>query len=249
VLEDATRFILILSCGSPIPIVYIGMGMALLWLNTYPAFAGMTLRVGHLFSHAVEGGVIKLNFSITIPDRLARFVIALTLLYRRARYGYAFRRIPLTQGKYAIVDPEDFERLNKHKWHAVKSANTFYVGRTIYAGKKHISIRMHRQILHPPDHLFVDHINHNGLDNRKANLRLATCAQNSYNRIYFRKSNSSKYTGVSWNKQEKKWAVVIGYNKKNKFIGYFKDEIQAAKAYDQAAKEYHGEFASLNFKE
>ena len=146
--------------------------------------------------------VIKLNFSITIPDRPARLFVALLLLYRRARYGYPFRRIPLTQGKYAIVDQDDFERLNKHKWCAVKSCNTFYAGRTIYVGKKNISIMMHRQILHPPGHLFVDHINHNGLDNRKANLRLATCAQNNYNTIHFRKSQSSKYTGVSWKKQK-----------------------------------------------
>jgi hypothetical protein len=175
--------------------------------------------------------------------------VALALLYRRACYGYAFRRIPLTQGKYAIVDPEDFERLNKHKWFAVKSVNTFYAGRTKRVGKKYIPIRMHRQILHPPDNLLVDHINHDGLDNRKANLRLATCAQNSYNRIHFRKRKSSKYTGVSWQKQRKKWIVLISYNCKQKFIGLFEDEIQAAKAYDKAAKKYHGEFASLNFKE
>ena len=124
----------------------------------------------------MEGG-IKLNFSITIPDRPAGFVIALTLLYRRARYGYAFRRIPLTQGKYAIVDPEDFERLNKYKWYAVKDSRTFYAYRNKRVGKKYISLGMHREILDPPGHLVVDHINHNGLDNRKANLRLATSAQ------------------------------------------------------------------------
>ena len=124
----------------------------------------------------MEGG-IKLNFSITIPDRPAGFVIALTMLYRRARYGYAFRRIPLTQGKYAIVDPEDFERLNKYKWYAVKDSRTFYSYRNKRVGKKYISLGMHREILDPPGHLVVDHINHNGLDNRKANLRLATSAQ------------------------------------------------------------------------
>ncbi|MGB2866426.1 MAG: HNH endonuclease [Sedimentisphaerales bacterium] len=173
--------------------------------------------------------------------------MALLLLYRRARYGYAFRRIPLTQGKCAIVDQDDFERLNKYKWYAVKSTNTFYARRTKRAGKKYVFIMMHRDVIHPPGHFLVDHINHNGLDNRKANLRLATCAQNSYNRIYFRKSKSSKYTGVSWQKQRKKWIVVIRYNCNNKFIGYFEDEIQAAKAYDKAAKKHHGEFASLNF--
>ncbi|MFC1794103.1 HNH endonuclease [Planctomycetota bacterium] len=173
--------------------------------------------------------------------------MALLLLYRRARYGYAFRRIPLTQGKYTIVDQDDFERLNKHKWYAVKSTNTFYARRTRRAGKKYVFIMMHRDVIHPPENLLVDHINRNGLDNRKSNLRLATCAQNSYNRTYFRKSKSSKYTGVSWNKLRKIWIVVIRYNCKNKFLGYFKDEIQAAKAYDKAAKKYHGEFASLNF--
>ena len=197
----------------------------------------------------MEGGGIKLNFSITIPDRLAGLFIALALVYRQSRYGYAFRRIPLTQGKYAIVDPEDFERLNKHKWFAVKSERTFYAGRTIAAGKKFISVRMHREILHTPGHLLVDHINHNGLDNRKANLRLATCAQNTYNRRRFRKDKSSKYTGLSWRKDRKKWTVIICCKRKNIIVGYFEDESQAAKAYDEAAKKYHGEFASLNFPE
>jgi hypothetical protein len=195
------------------------------------------------------GGGIKLNFSITIPDRPARLFVAMLLLYRRARYGYAFRRIPLTQGKYAIIDPEDFERLNKHKWYAANGGHTFYALRHKRIGKKYISLGMHRQILQPPGHLFVDHINHNGLDNRKANLRLATCAQNTYNRKQFRKDKTSKYNGVSWREWSKKWAVIICYKRKNIRIGYFKDEIQAAKAYDKAAKKYHGEFAMLNFKE
>ena len=195
------------------------------------------------------GGCITLNFSITIPDGLARLFIALALFYRRARYGYTFRRIPLTQGKYAIVDPEDFERLNKHKWYAARDTRTFYAHRKKRVGKKYVSIGMHREILNPPGHLMVDHINHNGLDNRKANLRLATCAQNSYNRRQVRKNKSSKYIGVSWKQWTKKWAVIICYKRKNKIVGYFKDEIQAAKAYDKAAKKYHGEFASLNFPE
>jgi hypothetical protein len=106
---------------------------------------------------------------------------------------------------------------------------------------------MHREILHAPSHLMVDHINHNGLDNRKANLRLATSAQNSYNRRQFRKNKSSKYTGVSWKERTKKWAAIICYKREIIVVGYFKDEIQAAKAYDKAAKKYHTEFASLNF--
>ena len=185
---------------------------------------------------------------MTIPDRLAEYFIALTLLYRRARYGYAFRRIPLTQGKYAIVDPEDFERLNKHKWHAVKNGNTFYAIRCAGPRNKTTYIRMHREVIHPPDHLVVDHINHNGLDNRNANIRPATRSQNNFNRLIIkRKGASSKYKGVSWRKRRKRWRARIHVNGQYKFLGHFKEEIHAAKAYDKAAKKYHGEFASLNF--
>ena len=207
--------------------------------------SNLVLRISDF--HAV-GGVITFNFSITIPDRLLWPFVALALLYHRARYGYAFRRIPLTQGKYAIVDPEDFERLNKHKWHANKAKNTYYAIRRVHiARNKWKHIKMHREILDPPDHLFVDHINHHGYDNRKANLRTATCRQNSYNRIHFRKNPSSKYKGVSWNRHKNKWSVQIRYDGKSKFIGFFDNETEAAKAYDKEAKKHHGEFAVLNF--
>jgi hypothetical protein len=108
---------------------------------------------------------------------------------------------------------------------------------------------MHREVLDPPDHLFADHINHNGLDNRIANLRAATHRQNAYNRIHFTKNPSSKYKGVSFKKQTKKWTAQIRYDGRSKFIGTFDSETEAAKAYDEAAKQYHGEFAVLNFKE
>jgi hypothetical protein len=196
------------------------------------------------------GGGIKLNLSITItiPDRLAGLFIALALLYRRARYGYPFRRIPLTHGKCAIVDPEDFERFNRHKWYAVKSGNTFYAIRCFHRAGKTIYVRMHREIIGLPGHLVADHINHNGLDNRKANLRPATRAQNNYNRsIIKREDSTSKYKGVAWKKENEKWNAQIHFKGECIFLGYFKDEIQAAKAYDEAAKKYYGQFASLNF--
>ena len=140
--------------------------------------------------------------------------------------------------------------MNKHKWQASRGNNTFYAARGIRADKKRITLKMHRQILRPPDHLFVDHMNHNGLDNRKANLRPATHSQNSFNRIISTRGDlSSKYKGVAWNRCKKKWQARIGIYGKRKYIGYFKDEIEAAKAYDRAAKKYHAEFANLNFKE
>jgi len=107
---------------------------------------------------------------------------------------------------------------------------------------------MHRVIINAPRHLLVDHINHNGLDNRKANLRTATIAQNNVNRASYKTKNSpSKYKGVYWSKRDKKWQVQICHNNKRKHIGQFDNEIQAAKAYDEAAKKYHKEFAVLNF--
>jgi hypothetical protein len=109
---------------------------------------------------------------------------------------------------------------------------------------------MHREVINPPAHLDVDHINHNGLDNRKANLRPVTQAQNCLNRpykIYKKKISSSKYKGVTWHKRMKKWTAQICYQGKHKSLGYFDDETDAAKAYDDAAKKHHKEFAVLNF--
>lgn len=96
--------------------------------------------------------------------------------------------------------------------------------------------------------MFHDHINHNGLDNRKANLRPATRAQNSYNRKKYANNSYSKYKGVSFKKKGQKWSAQISINNKMKFLGYFHREKDAAKAYDAAARKLHGEFASLNFK-
>jgi hypothetical protein len=195
--------------------------------------------------------ITEFTIKIKIPGLLARLLVWSVLFYRRLRYGYAFRRIPLTQGKFAIVDPEDFERLNKQKWFAAKCRNLFYAGRNVRIGKsrRRLYIKMHREIIDPPFPFVVDHINHNGLDNRKANLRPVTRAQNSLNRLYFKPgSSSSKYKGVHWHKYEKRWQAQICFNGKRKTIGYFDDETEAAKAYDEAARKFHKEFANLNFK-
>ena len=108
---------------------------------------------------------------------------------------------------------------------------------------------MHREVIKVPDDMYVDHINQNGLDNRKANLRPATCAQNIRNRKKFFNKSRSRYKGLLWDRHYKKWRVRIHLNRTQIQIGVFDDEIEAAKAYDRAAKKYHGEFASLNFPE
>lgn len=205
------------------------------------------LRYSHfgfatILHHTIGVRVIKVV--INIPRRLERPIVFLLLLYRRVRYGYAFRRIALSRGKYAIVDPEDYERLNKYKWRVCFSRGTYYAQRAVKVGKKWTSVMMHRDIIKVGDNMVVDHINHNGLDNRKTNLRPATIAQNAWNR----RCKKSGLTGVTWNKQMRKWRVVVSYQGKRKHIGYFGNEIAAAKAYDKAAIKYHGQFAVLNFE-
>ncbi len=173
------------------------------------------------------------------------------LLYRRIRYGYAFRRIPLTQGRYAIVDPDDYRHLCKHKWYASGRNGSFYAVRTGFTNKgQRYLISMHRQILKVPDDRFVDHANRNGLDNRKANLRPATRAENGRNRAKSNnRSYSSKYKGVSQYPGKKLWKAHIQVNRKLLSLGSFDDEVQAAKSYDRAAKKYHRQFAALNFQD
>jgi hypothetical protein len=194
--------------------------------------------------------VREVQIKIFLPELIFRFCIWVAIHYRKVRYGYAFRKIPLTQGQYAIVDPERYEELAKHKWFAVRFERGFYALRMVKAegGKtRQKNMRMHWVILDVPEGKFVDHINHNGLDNRRANLRIVTKQQNTWNKRKQKGNYSSQYKGVAWLKTEGKWQVRIVYNGKRLLIGYFDDEVSAAKAYDAKARELFGEYASLNF--
>lgn len=154
------------------------------------------------------------------------------------------RLIRLTQGRFAIVDEEDFERVNQYRWCAHNHGNTSYAIRGYKNDNKSRGVKMHQFILNFPD-MLIDHINRNGLDNRKCNLRTCTHSMNMANRSS-NKDSYSKYKGVCYHKVNRKFVSAINYNGNRIYLGSFSNEIDAAKAYDIKALEFYGEFAKLN---
>jgi len=190
-------------------------------------------------------------YKIGVPNWVDFLLVIPVLLYRKLRRGYTYRLIRLSQGLYAKVDPEDFYELIKYKWCACKSSRTYYASRIEITKKQRKCVSMHRFVMSEAlkgygIEMQIDHINGDGLDNRKANLRLATAAQNSRNRRQ-RRGKSSKYKGVSFIKPKGKFVAEITCNGKRMSLGHFESEVEAAKAYDETAKKYHKEFACLNF--
>jgi len=193
---------------------------------------------------------VDISFSLPVPTIFVRIGVWIVLLYRRLRYGYTFRRIKLTQGRYAIVDPEDFERLNQYKWHCTHYGYaTRAVPDTSGKGRRQAAVYMHNVVCPAPEGMITDHINRNPLDNRKANLRPATQRQNVWNRKFARKGARTRYNGIRWDKNRRKWQVRLAISGKRESFGYYADEVEAAKAYDRVAKQHRGEFAVLNFPE
>jgi hypothetical protein len=190
------------------------------------------------------------KITLPIPEWLDRICAWPVMVCRKRKYGYTYRRIYLGEGQWTMLDPKDYYVYGHLKWSVGGKDGKFYAIRGVKTGPDEIKFKpMHREIMNAPAGLLVDHRNRDSLDNRRENLRLATPSQNSYNRQKSKSKTSSRYRGVTFDKHAGKWIARIKYQGKTIWLGYFDNEIDAAKAYDAAAKKYYGEFAMLNFPE
>ena len=155
------------------------------------------------------------------------------------------KTITLTQGKVAVVDDLDYACLILFKWHAVKvtvkNSIRWYAARAVRLASGVSKIYMHVEILGQKG---VDHADHDGLNNQRSNLRAATQAQNNQNRRKY--PSSSQFKGVRWRERRGKWESYITIDGHQKFLGLFTEEVDAAEAYNKAAKAF-GNFAHPNY--
>jgi hypothetical protein len=190
---------------------------------------------------------MKVNLTIRIPVWLDRIFIWPVLQYRKYKFCWPFRKICLGQGHYTIVDPDVYYLVRNFIWWLHANGSGLYAARTeITPDLNARIIYMHREIMQTPDDLVVDHRNNNSLDNRMANMRNVTQAENMRNRRK-RKNTSSPYIGVSLRKKTGRFDANIRYDGKKICLGSFANEIDAARAYDAAAKKYFGDLIRLNF--
>jgi hypothetical protein len=159
----------------------------------------------------------------------------------------SIKLIPLTRGKIAIVDADNYDWLMKWNWSLTGSIakDNFYASRMIVRKKKWIPIWMHRVVIGARQGEIVDHINGDTLDNRRANLRKCTTSQNAQNHKIL-SSNTSGVSGVTWHKRDHLWQVAIRDRGKRIYIGFFKEKERAIQEHEEAIKKFHKEFARLN---
>lgn len=156
------------------------------------------------------------------------------------------REIPLTKGKAAIVDDADYEQLSQRRWRllAPKRGGEYALGQA-----RGVTMAMHRVIACPPPGMEVDHINGNGLDNRRGNLRVCTKSGNQRNQRVQSRAKTSAFKGVSGMRGRTRWVACIKLGGRDTYLGSFGNEVDAALAYDAVAREHFGEFARTNFIE
>jgi hypothetical protein len=193
---------------------------------------------------------MKFRFTINVPKWLDRLCAWPVVMYRKFKYGYPYRKITLNDGQFTIVDPDVYYRLNDFDWCAKGSNGHTYVVRFVTTPKNGTkTIYLHREITNAPFGKIVDHKNNDSLDNRIDNLRLATRSQNGCNSHIDKSKTSSRYRGVHFRKKSGKWAAAIRNKSEKVWLGSFQNELDAAHAYDLAARKYHKVFARVNFPE
>ncbi len=174
---------------------------------------------------------------------------ATPIILRNTMRGVKMKQIELTSPKYpdafTIIDDKDVELVSQHKWRVSKSHQRFYAYANIKCGQKWSTLQMHRLILDAKKGQIVDHVNCDGLDNRRVNLRFCTASQNNQNQAS--RGGTSLFKGVSRNNKQKKWMAKIKKDRKVFYLGLFDNEKDAAIAYDNAAKKLFVDFAWLNF--
>jgi len=192
---------------------------------------------------------MNVNFTTDSPNRLGRIFTWFILIFYRLRFGRSASFIHIKKFRFAVVDSDDFDRLSRFKWRLCRSNRTFYAFCTVSQGPllRPRVVWLHHLVLPPPDGYLIDHRNHNGLDNRCCNLRIATPSENQQNARKTKSKTSSRYKGVDLVKATGKWRTRIAVAGRRLFLGSFTSESDAALAYDHAALKYFGEFACLNF--
>lgn len=158
------------------------------------------------------------------------------------------KEILLSQGQTALVDDDDYEWIAQWSWSAVKSHGIWYARRGGRVGEKTSQVKMHRQIMDAKPGEVIDHIDFDGLNNCRANLRICTNQQNRFNQRPHA-GKGSPFKGVFFAKDIGFWRACICINRNRIYLGCFRTAEDAARAYDEAAKTHFGEFAYLNFKE